>query len=89
MNSFELDSGYYLSTPDYIWDALLRSSGFNLRLILVIGKHQFIESTIRGCIYLTFKEYAEAAINFQIRTMLKNPHHISYTYTLIIYMNSL
>ena len=63
MNSFELDSTY-LSTPDYIWDALLRSSGFNLRLISVIGKHQLIESTVSGCIYLTYKEYGKASNKF-------------------------
>ena len=56
MNSFELDSAYYLSTPDYI--------GFNLRLISVIGKHQLIESTVSGCIYLTYKEYGEASNKF-------------------------
>ena len=78
INSFELDSAYYLSTPDYIWDALLRSSGFNLRLISVIEKHQLIESTVSGCIYL-----------FIYRTMLKQTHHISYTQTLIIYMSTL
>ena len=64
MNSCELDSAYYLSTPDYIWDALLRSSGFNLRLISVIGKHQLIENTVSGCIYLTYKEYGEASNKF-------------------------
>ena len=73
MNSFELDSAYYLSTPDYIWDALLRSSGFNLRLISVIGKHQFIESTLRSCIYLTFKEYAEASNKFSKSSYAKKP----------------
>ena len=48
MNSFELDFAHYLSTLGYSWDAMLSFSDLNLRLISVIGKHQFIESTLRG-----------------------------------------
>ena len=48
MNSFELDFAHYLSTLDYSWDAMLSFSDLNLRLISVIGKHQFIESILRG-----------------------------------------
>ena len=48
MNSIELDFAHYLSTLGYSWDAMLSFSDLNLRLISVIGKHQFIESTLRG-----------------------------------------
>ena len=64
MNSFELDFAHYLSTLGYSWDAMLRFSDLNLRLISVIGKHQFIESTLRCCISVTFKEYAEVSNKF-------------------------
>ena len=64
MNSFELDFAHYLSTLGYSWDAILSFSDFNLRLISVIGKHQFIESTLRCCISVTFKEYAEVSNKF-------------------------
>ena len=64
MNSFELDFANYLSTLGYSWDAMLRFSDFNLRLISVIGKHQFIENSLRGCISVTIKEYAEVSNKF-------------------------
>ena len=70
-NSFELDSVHYLSTLGYSWDTMLRLSDFNLRLISIIGKHKFTGSTLRGCISLTFKEYAEASNNFSIRYYAK------------------
>ena len=31
INSFELDLANYLSTPGYIWDAMLRFADVNLR----------------------------------------------------------
>ena len=65
-NSFELDFVNYLSTLGYSWDAMLRLSDFNLRLISIIGKYQFIGRTFRGCISTTFKEYAEASNKISI-----------------------
>ena len=65
-NPFELDFVHYLSTLGYSWDAMLRLSDFNLRLISIIGKHQFIGSTFRGYITMTFKEYAEASNKISI-----------------------
>ena len=54
VNSFELDSSHYLSTLGIRWDSMLRFSDFNSKLISVIEKHQFIKSTLRGCIFMTF-----------------------------------
>ena len=51
---FELDSAHYLSTLGYSWDAILKVSHFNLELISVIEIRQFIESTLRDFISLTF-----------------------------------
>ena len=59
-NSFELVSAHYLSALGYSCYAMLRFSDFNLKLTSVIGKHQFIETTLRGCIFMTFQDYAEA-----------------------------
>ena len=53
-NSFELVSAHYLSALGYSCYVMLSFSDFNLKLTSVIGKHQFIESTLRGCISMTF-----------------------------------
>ena len=79
VNSFELDSSHYLSTLGIRWDSMLRFSDFNSKLISVIEKDQFIKSTLRGCIFMTFQDILKLPINFQDRNMLKNPHHISNT----------
>ena len=60
INSFELDPTYYLSTPSYAWDAMLRFTDVTLKLISDVEKYQFIESTIRGGISMIYKGYAEA-----------------------------
>ena len=33
INSFELEPAYYVSTPSYSWDAMLRFTDINLKLI--------------------------------------------------------
>ena len=53
-NSFELVSAHYLSALGYSCYAMLRFSDFSLKVTSVIGKHQFIESTLRGCISMIF-----------------------------------
>ena len=64
INSFELDPAYYLSTPGYSWDAMLRFTDVNLKLISDIEKYQFFESTIRGGISMICRGYAEANNKF-------------------------
>ena len=64
INSFELDPAYYLSTPGYSWDALLRFTDANLKLISDIEKYQFILSKIRGGISMICKDCAEATNKF-------------------------
>ena len=64
INSFELDPAHYLSTPGYDWDAVVRFTDVNLKLITDIEKYQFDESTIRGGISMIFKGYAEANNEF-------------------------
>ena len=48
INSFELDPPFHLSTPGYSWDAMLRFTYVNLKLISDIEKYQLVESTIRN-----------------------------------------
>ena len=60
INSSELDPTYYLSTPSYTWDAMLRFTDVTLKLISDVEKYQFIESTIRGGISMIYKGYAKA-----------------------------
>ena len=50
INSFELDTAHYFSTPGYSWDAELIIKGANLELISDIEKNQFTESKIRRSI---------------------------------------
>ena len=64
VNSFELDYGHYVSTPDHTWDAIARFTNINLQLILDIEENQFIKSTIRGGISKICKGYAEANNTF-------------------------
>ena len=78
MNSFELDSAHYLSTLGYSWNAMLRFSNLNLKLVSVIEKYRLIASILKVYISMTFN-MLKLAISFQNHTMLRNQHHISYT----------
>ena len=60
INSFELDPAHYLSTPGYSWDAMLRFTDINLKLISDSEMYQFIKTTIRGGIFMIYKGYVEA-----------------------------
>ena len=64
MNTFEQDPAHCLSTLGYSWDVMLTFYDFDLKLISVIEKYQFMESTWKGCISVIFKEYAEASNKF-------------------------
>ena len=52
INSSELDSGHYLSTPYYSCDAMLRFTDPNLKLLSDIEKYKFVKSAIRGGIFM-------------------------------------
>ena len=78
INSCELDPAYYLSTPGYSWDAMLRFTDVNLKLISDIEKYQFFESTIRGGISMICKGYAEA--NNKFLKSYKSTLYITYLY---------
>lgn len=57
-NSFKLARVYCLSSPGYIWDAMLRLKGINLKIISYIENYQFIESVIKSGISMIFKDYS-------------------------------
>ena len=61
VNFFELDSAHYFSTPGYSWNAMLRFTGTNLKLISDIEKYELIKSSIRSGISLICKGYTETA----------------------------
>ena len=48
INYFKLDPVHYLSIAEYSWDAMLRFTNLNLKLISVIGKYQLVESKRGG-----------------------------------------
>ena len=55
INSTELNPSYYLSTPGYSWDAMLRFTDVSLKLISDIEKYQSIESTINGAVSMIYE----------------------------------
>ena len=64
INSFELDPAYYLLTPGYSWDAMLRFTDVTLKLIWYIENYQFLESTQKLGISMIFKVYIKANNKF-------------------------
>ena len=78
INSFELDPDHYLSTPGYGWDAMLRFTDFNLKLISDIEKYQFFEFSIKSGISMVCNGYAEANNKFLNLKIPANLLHISY-----------
>ena len=57
---FELDPAHYLSTFGDSWNAMLRFTDVNLKLVSDTEKYQFIGSTIRGAISMICKGHAES-----------------------------
>lgn len=62
-------------------------TGIRLKLISDTEKHQSIESMIKDVISMIPKGYEKLIKNNNYR-IPKNLHHISYTYTLVIYMET-
>ena len=57
INSFQLVPAHYLSTLGYSWDAILRFTDVNSKLISDIDKQQFIGIIIRGGISMICKAW--------------------------------
>ena len=87
---FELDPDHYLPNPGCSWDAMLRFTDVNLKLISDIGKYQFIESTMRGGIFMTCKGCTEANNKFLISYNANKPSsYIIYSDTNNLYGHSI
>ena len=64
INYFELCPAHYLSTHGYSWDAILKFTDVNSKLIPGIENYKFIESTIRGVVSMICMGYAEVNHTF-------------------------
>ena len=64
MISSEFEPYHYFSTPGYNWNATLRFTGTNLKLISDIEKQEVIKSTIRSGVSLICKGFDEANNKF-------------------------
>ena len=73
---FDLDLAYYLSTPGYSWDPMLRFTDANLKPISNTKRYQFIENTIRVGIFMICRSYVEANNKFQ------KPYDTNETYSI-------
>ena len=57
---YKVDPSYYFSSPELIWDAMLKMTGIQLELILDIDRHVFIAKGLRGGISYICKRFSEA-----------------------------
>ena len=57
---YELDPCHYINIPELAWDAMLKMTGVNLRLIDDIDKHLFIEKGMRGGVSCITRRYCKA-----------------------------
>ena len=57
---YELDPCHYINIPELAWDAMLKMTGVNLRLIDGIDKHLFIEKGMRGGVSCITRRYCKA-----------------------------
>ena len=63
IKSFEIEPAHYLSTPGNTWDAMLKFTDVNVKLISDVEKYQFVESVIRSAISMICKGYVKLTIN--------------------------
>ena len=61
INSFDLNPDHYFSIPGWIWDAMLRFTNVNLKLISETEKYELVQSTISSGVSMICKGYAEAS----------------------------
>ena len=57
---YGLDPCHYFSSPELIWDVMLKMTEIELEKISDIGKYLFIEKGLRGGISYIAKRYAKA-----------------------------
>ena len=57
---YGLDPCHYFSSPGLSWDAMLKMTGIELKLISDIDMHLFIEKAMRECISYIAKRFSKA-----------------------------
>ena len=55
-----MDPAWYYSSPGLSWDALLKKTGVELKLLTDYDMHLFIEKGLRGGISMAAKRYSKA-----------------------------
>ena len=60
LENYELDPAYYLTLPAFGWQAMLKITGIELKLITDPEKELFISSSIRGGISVISHRHAHA-----------------------------
>ena len=60
MGQYSLDPAHYYTSPGLSWDALLKKTGVEIKLLTDYDQHLFIEKGMRGGISMVSKRYARA-----------------------------
>ena len=56
---YNLDPAHYFSCPGFAWDAMLKMTDINLKLITVIDMYQMIETGLRGGVSYIANRYSK------------------------------
>ena len=57
---YKLDPAHYFTSPGMSWDALLKKTGVEIKLLTDYDQYMFIERGIRGEISMSSKQFAKA-----------------------------
>ena len=68
LKHYKLDPAHYYTSPGLSWDALLKYTGVNLKLLTDVNKHLFVERGLRGGISMVSRRFCKA----------NNPHLCGY-----------
>ncbi|XP_031789251.1 uncharacterized protein LOC107981634 [Nasonia vitripennis] len=72
MNVYNLDPAHYYTTPGFSWDAMLKHTGVQLKLLTDIDMVLFIERGIRGGLSQCSNRYAAANHKYMLEKYDKN-----------------
>ena len=71
MGSYKLDPLHYYTAPGLSWDALLKYTNINLKLLTDIDMHMFIEKGMCGGISMVSKKQKPIILILRIVTQRK------------------
>ena len=63
LENYDLDPCHYFSSPGLAWDAMLKMTGVELKLIDDMDMHLFIEKDMRGGFFILLKDIIKQIIN--------------------------